>query len=227
MKRLLLIEDDEDFSRPLAIGLRKAGYIVDVNGSGESGLHYAESFDYDLLLLDLNLPDLDGITICKKLKANNPDLLIFIISARDAVNKRVEGLDSGADDYLTKPFHLDELLARIRALFRRKYLQGKNQIEAGNLRLDQVKREIYIQETFVQLTAKEYLILEYLLVNFGAIIKQEELILHTWGEEDALFYVSLRTHVYNIRKKLQAAGLRGVELANIVIQGYCIRSLPF
>jgi len=105
--RLLLIEDDEDFSRPLAIGLRKAGYIVDVNGSGESGLHYAESFDYDLLLLDLNLPDLDGITICKKLKANNPDLLIFIISARDAVNKRVEGLDSGADDYLTKPFHLD------------------------------------------------------------------------------------------------------------------------
>ena len=205
-----MIEDDE-ISPATCHWFEKSRLHRDVNGQGISCIMLKA--DYDLLLLDLNLPDLDGITICKKLKANNPDLLIFIISARDAVNKRVEGLDSGADDYLTKPFHLDELLARIRALFRRKYLQGKNQIEAGNLRLDQVKREIYIQETFVQLTAKEYLILEYLLVNFGAIIKQEELILHTWGEEDALFYVSLRTHVYNIRKK--PSWVCEVELANI------------
>ena len=224
--KLLLIEDDEDFSQPLAIGLRKAGYIVDVIVSGESGLYHAESFDYDLLLLDLNLPDLDGISICRKLKESKPDLLICIISARDAIYQRVEGLDTGADDYLTKPFHLDELLARIRALFRRKYHQGKNQIEAGNLRLDQITRKIFIQDEIVKLTAKEYIILEYLLVNFGAIINQGDLILHTWGDEDAIFSDSLRTHVYAIRKKLKAAGLEGVELANIVNQGYCIRILP-
>ena len=147
--KILLIEDDKDFSRPLAIGLRKSGYFVDIDESGESGLYQAENFDYDLVLIDLNLPDLDGISICRKLKEHSPEILICIISARDAINHRVEGLDAGADDYLVKPIHLQELLARIRALLRRKYLRGRTLIEIGGLRLDPAKREVLICDVLV------------------------------------------------------------------------------
>ena len=223
--KILLIEDDADFSRPLAIGLRKTGYFVDVYESGESGLYQAESFDYDLVLLDLNLPDLDGISICRRLKENAPDILICIISARDAINHRVEGLDTGADDYLVKPIHLEELLARIRALLRRKYLRGKTLIEIGDLKLDPVKRKVFVCDRLVRMTAKEYAILEYLATNQGMIINQGELIQHTWGDEEALFSNSLRTHIYVIRSKLKEAGLKDVELTNIVNQGYCLRIL--
>ncbi|MFZ3070519.1 MAG: response regulator transcription factor [Anaerolineaceae bacterium] len=221
--RILIIEDEEDFATPLARGLRLEGYCVDVVDNGESGLFQAINASYDLILLDINLPDLDGLTLCKQLRAIKPDILICIISARVKVHQRIDGLDTGADDYITKPIHFQELLARIRALLRRNVDSKKPVLALGKLRLDPRTHEVLVMDKLVPLTAKEYVILEYLLNHPGEVLSQGEIIEHTWGEDAALFSNSIRTHIYSIRKKLKAAGLDNVMISTAVNQGYFIK----
>lgn len=141
------------------------------------------------------------------------------------MNQRVDGLDTGADDYLTKPIHFQELLARIRALFRRRMEQGTPVLKLGKLKLDTRTHEVSVLERKVQLTAKEYVILEYLLHHPGKVMSQGEIINHTWADDQALFSNSIRTHIWSIRRKLNAAKLDDVEISTIVNQGYSIKKI--
>jgi DNA-binding response OmpR family regulator len=174
--RILIVDDEEDFSNSLSEGLRSEGYIVDIALNGENALFLHELYPYDLVLLDLNLPDIDGLFLCDKFRNINPNLLICILSARGEVFERIDGLDQGADDYLSKPIHFDELLARIRALCRRNVNVRGPLVEIGQLSIDTNLRMVYVGDLKIKFTAKEYQLLEYLTRNVGRMIPAEELI---------------------------------------------------
>jgi|LSQX01.2.fsa_nt_gb DNA-binding response OmpR family regulator len=223
--RLLLIEDDLIFSRALVKGLSKEGYIVDLAKNAKEGLFQSESYPYDLILLDLNLPDKDGLLLCKELKSMLPKTRIIITSARKEMEEVIIGLDAGADDYLTKPFHLKTLLARIRAVLRRGLDQTSAVLEYGNLKMNTSTRQTYVNDCFLNLTSKEYMILSYLLYHPEEIIDQTDLINQVWGEDDALFSNAIRTHICNLRMKLKEAGLKGVEIQTATNQGYSLNKI--
>lgn len=223
--RLLLIEDDLIFSRALVKGLSKEGYIVDLAKNAKEGLFQSESYQYDLILLDLNLPDKDGLSLCKELKSMLPKARIIITSARKELDEVIIGLDSGADDYLTKPFHLKTLLARIRAVLRRGLDQTSAVLEYGNLKMNTSTRQTYVDDCFLNLTSKEYMILSYLLYHPEEVIDQADLINQVWGEEEALFSNAIRTHICNLRVKLKDAGLKGVEIQTATNQGYSLNKI--
>lgn len=220
--RILLVDDEEDFANPLAEGLKREGYPVEIAPDSSEALFLFELYPYDLVLLDLNLPDRDGLLLCDEFRKINPDILICIISARGGISERIEGLDQGADDYLPKPIHFDELLAHVRALSRRNLNLRKPLIEFGQLVLDTNLQRVSVSGDEIKLTAKEYRLLEYLVRNIGRKVSPEELILHIWGEEDALFSNSVRTHICSLRKKLREAGVKTPMLLTTVNQGYSL-----
>jgi Response regulators consisting of a CheY-like receiver domain and a winged-helix DNA-binding domain len=220
--RILLVDDEEDFSDSLSEGLRNEGYVVDVALNGEEALFLYDLYPYDLILLDLNLPDTDGLILCDKFRSINPKALICILSARGEVFEKIEGLDQGADDYLSKPIHFDELLARIRALCRRNLNVRRPLVEVGQLSIDTNLRMVYIADSEIKLTAKEYSLLEYLTQNIGKVVAAEELILHIWGEQDALFSNSVRTQISYLRTKLRKAGVTNPVIVTTVNIGYTL-----
>jgi len=221
--RILLVDDEEDFSDSLSEGLRNEGYVVDIALNGEEALFLYDLYPYDLALLDLNLPDTDGLVLCENFRSKNPKVLICILSARGEVFERIDGLDQGADDYLSKPIHFDELLARIRALWRRNLNVRRPLVEVGQLSIDtNLRRVYYIADSEIKLTAKEYRLLEYLTQNVGRMIPAEELILHIWGEEDALFSNSVRTQISYLRTKLRKAGVTNPVIVTTVNIGYTL-----
>jgi DNA-binding response OmpR family regulator len=220
--RILLVDDEEDFSNPLAEGLKREEYPVEVAQDSSEALFLFELYPYDLVLLDLNLPDKDGLLLCDEFRKINPDILICIISARRGISERIEGLDQGADDYLPKPIHFDELLAHLRALSRRNLNLRKPLVELGQLVIDTNLQRVSVSGDEIKLTAKEYRLLEYLVRNIGRKVSPEELILHVWGEEDALFSNSVRTHICSLRKKLREAGVKTPTLLTTVNQGYSL-----
>lgn len=222
--RILIVEDELDLANALARGLRQQGYAVDIAEGGERGWELGEIYDYDLLILDLNLPDMDGLEVCRRLRASRPDLLILMLTARDRLTDKVAGLDLGADDYLTKPFHFEELVARIRALLRRDMRVREPVLRVGDLKLDPASRTAWIGRHRLDLTRKEFGILEYLMRHPGEVVSQEDLIEHVWDEDVNLFSGSVRVHIYSLRHKLGDDAKHPRYIETVVGGGY--RLLP-
>ncbi|MES2921417.1 MAG: response regulator transcription factor [Verrucomicrobiota bacterium] len=199
--RLLIIEDDQLLQRSLAAGLREENYAVDTADDGETGLFKASEFDYDCIVLDGMLPVFDGWEVLRRLRPlkSTP---VLMLTARDAVPDRIRGLDAGADDYLTKPFDSDELLARIRALIRRSSGQASNLIEVGTVVIDTAARSVSHHGQEISLTAREYALVEYLALHRGHVVSRSELYEHLFDEDDDTLSNLLDVHVSNIRKKL-------------------------
>ncbi|MCR4434161.1 MAG: response regulator transcription factor [Caldiserica bacterium] len=201
--RILIIEDEFDLAKALAKGLKNNGYAADIALLGEEALQKIEFNEYDLAVLDLNLPDIDGLELCKTLRAWRPKLLILILTCRKRLKDKVMGLDMGADDYLAKPFHFQELLARIRALLRRDLPTKEPILQVGDLKLDPSSRTVFKGNRRLELRNKEFCILEYLMRRAGEVISQEELLEHAWGEEELDFFTAnLRVHIHSLRKEL-------------------------
>ncbi len=218
--RILIVEDELDLVNALARGLRRQGYAVDIAEDGERGWELGEIYDYDLLILDLNLPDMDGLEVCRRLRASRPDLLILMLTARDQLTDKVTGLDLGADDYLTKPFHFEELVARIRALLRRDMRVREPVLRVGELKLDPASRTVWVGRQRLDLTRKEFGVLEYLMRHPGEVVSQEDLIEHVWDKQVDLFSNSLRVHIYSLRQKLGDDAEEPRYIETVVGKGY-------
>ena len=214
--RILLIEDEADLIASLARALREEGYAVDAATDGKVGLYKAESADYDAIVLDVMLPLLDGWEILQRLRQSKKTP-VLMLTARDAARDRVRGLDTGADDYLVKPFDLDELFARLRALIRRTAGQTRNIIEIGNVVMDTAARHVTLCGNPGALTAREYALVEFLALHRGETVTRSTLYEHLFDEDENTLSNLLDVHVSNLRKKLGAefiATRRG--------HGYCI-----
>lgn len=220
--RILLVEDEKDLLETLAESLRLSGYAVDTAEDGLAGEEMAFSESYDLIVLDVNLPKMDGFAVLEKIRSYNKLVNIIMLTARADVSDRVKGLDLGANDYLVKPFHLSELEARIRSLLRRKAIQEDSVISCGDFTFSLPDRTFSYKGTAIRLTVKETGILEYLLVHRGRFVSQEELIDHVWDGNVDSFSNSVRVHMSSLRKKIkEVAQTRLIE--NEVGRGYVIR----
>jgi two-component system OmpR family response regulator len=214
--RLLVVEDEPDLLNGLARALRKAGYAVDLAPDGEEGLYKAQQTDYDALVLDVMLPRLDGWEVLARLRKTRKTP-VLMLTARDATKDRVRGLDTGADDYLVKPFDVAELLARLRALIRRAAGQARAHLELGDVLIDTRARKVTRAGLPVTLTAREYAILEYLALHRGEVVTRTALYEHLFDETDDTLSNLIDVHVFNLRKKL------GHEfIATRRGQGYCV-----
>ena len=219
--RLLVVEDEQSLREDITKKLQHSGYEVDACGDGETASEYLAVEYYDLVLLDLNLPKIDGMTLLRNFRKENQETTVLILSARSEINDKVEGLDAGANDYMEKPFHLQELEARVRSLTRRKFVQKNVCLECGSLRFDTKERTAYAKDKPVALTRNEIGILEYLLLNQGRPVSQEELIEHVWDSSVDSFSGSIRVHMSSLRKKLKA-GLGYDPIVNKIGEGYKI-----
>ena len=220
--RLLIVEDEKNLCDTIAKNLYGAGYEVDTSYDGDDALDCILSEDYDLIVLDLNLPGTDGMDILKELRKKNEETKVIILPAKSQIADKVAGLDAGANDYLEKPFHLQELEARIRSLTRRKFVQKDVCLHCGEIKFDTKKREAYAKDKPVSLTRKENGILEYLLLNPGRPVSQEELMEHVWDASVDSFSGAIRVHMSSLRKKLKAE-LGYDPILNKVGEGYKIR----
>ncbi|MBU3093117.1 response regulator transcription factor [Clostridium sp. CF011] len=217
--RLLIIEDDKELSYVMKIGLEKNGFTADVANTGFEGEEKAFANSYDTILLDLNLPDKDGIEILSFLRENNIHTPIIIVSARDEVQQRALGLNSGADDYIIKPFDFVELEARIQAVVRRFYGRTKNEIDLGKIKVYPNTRKVFVGQFETVLSAKEFDILEYLASRSPDIVSSEDIVEHVYDEFYDPFSSVLRVHIANLRKKLTRKGGEGL-LITIKGKGY-------
>jgi two-component system OmpR family response regulator len=199
--RVLAVEDEPDLLGSLMKALREDGYAVDGAPDGEDGLYKAESYDYDAVVLDIMLPGIDGWEVLRRLRKTKKTP-VLMLTARDAVRDRVRGLDSGADDYLVKPFELPELLARLRALIRRAASKAQPQLEIGDVTIDTAARKVSRQGQEVILTAREYTLLEFLALHRGELVTRTMLYDHLFDENDDTLSNLLDVHVSNLRKKL-------------------------
>src|ERR687884_606429 len=203
--RVLVVEDDDEIAQVLQRSLRLEGYDVRIAGDGEAALDQAAGYNPDLVILDLGLPRLDGIEVAKRLRAAD-DVPILMLTARDAVESRVEGLDSGADDYLVKPFERQELLARLRALLRRRPPRGSASLVVGDLKLNPDTHEVWRGERSLDLTQREFELLEYLMRNERIVISRQRLLDEVWGYDPFSMTNTIEVFVSNLRRKLEAGG---------------------
>ena len=201
--RLLLIEDYPLLRKSLTRGFREAGFAVDATGDGEEGLLYARSGEYDLIVLDLMLPRLDGLTILRSLRDAGDRVHILIMTAKDAVDDRVKGLDLGADDYLVKPFAFKELLARVRALVRRKYDTKSSVINVGDLEVDTAARTVRRGGEDIEVTAREYGLLEFLAARAGQTVTREEVYKHIYDFDAEASSNVIDVYIAHLRRKLE------------------------
>lgn len=220
--RLLLVEDERSLREDITKKLRLSGYEVDTCEDGEEALEMLEVERYDLVLLDLNLPKIDGMTVLRMLRKSDLETCVLILSARSEIVDKVDGLDAGANDYLSKPFHLAELEARVRSLTRRQFIQRDVCLCCGRLSFDTKSRAATVDGQVLTLTRKECGVLEYLLLHQGRPISQEELIEHVWDGSVDCFSNSIRVHISALRKKLRAA-LGYDPICNRIGEGYEIK----
>jgi len=204
--RVLVVEDDEDIAQVLQRSLRMEGYEVRLAFDGEAGLSEAKDFLPDLVILDLGLPRLDGLEVARRLREGEDDVPILILTARDALESRVEGLDMGADDYLVKPFERQELLARLRALLRRRPPRGMAPLRVGDLVLNPDTHEVRRGERAIDLTQREFELLEYLMRNERLVISRQKLLDEVWGYDPFSITNTIEVFVSNLRRKLEAGG---------------------
>ncbi|MFG1496496.1 response regulator [Saccharospirillum sp. HFRX-1] len=214
--RLLLIEDDADLRDGVRTALKSEGYTLDCLGDGRQALHALRHEVFDLVLLDLGLPGLDGLTVLKTLRSESQQTPVLILTARDAVTDRIAGLDSGADDYLVKPFDITELKARIRALLRRSAGRADSSLTVGELRIEPQSQTVYFQDQAVSLTRREFALLHELANQPGHVFTRDHLQQLLYGWDDDVESNALEVHVHHLRKKLFPAlirTLRGVGYA--------------
>lgn len=216
---ILIVEDERALCDTIVRSLRRLAYSVDFCYNGNKALELIEVERYDLILLDLNLPGADGMTVLRTLRETDHETRVLILSARSEVTDKVDGLDAGANDYLAKPFHLAELEARIRSLTRRQFTQNDVVLSCGELAFDTKARTASASGQTLTLTRKETGILEYLLLNKGCPVSQEELIDHVWDNSVDNFSNSIRVHISSLRKKLRAA-LGYDPIRNRIGEGY-------
>jgi two-component system OmpR family response regulator len=199
--RVLVVEDEPELRRVLAQALREDGYAVDEAADGPDGLYKATAWTYDLVVLDLMLPGLDGFALLKRLRREK-HTPVLILTARDAITDRIRGLDVGADDYVVKPFVLAEVLARVRALIRRAAGRGDSKTSVGDVQIDTTGRKVTRAGEPVALTAREYAILELLVLHRGRVVTKTEIYEHIFDETDDTLSNLIEVHVSNLRKKL-------------------------
>ena len=220
---ILVVEDERALCDTIVRSLRRLAYSVDFCYNGNKALELIDVERYDLILLDLNLPGTDGMTVLRTLRETDHETRVLILSARSEVADKVEGLDAGANDYLAKPFHLAELEARIRSLTRRQFTQNDVVLSCGDLAFDTKARTASVAGQALTLTRKEIGILEYLLLNKGRPVSQEELIDHVWDNSVDNFSNSIRVHISSLRKKLRAA-LGYDPIRNRIGEGYVMEA---
>ena len=200
--RILLVEDDESLSGQIEQSLLDAGYAVDVTGDGEDGHFLGDSEPYDAVILDLGLPVMDGRSILRKWRADGREMPVMVLTARDSWTDKVEGLDAGADDYLTKPFIVEELLARLRALIRRAAGQASPEMECGPVMLDTRNGKVTVSGRSIKLTAQEFKLLSYLMHHPGKVVSRTELTEHIYDQDFDRDSNTIEVFVNRIRKKL-------------------------
>lgn len=215
--RILIVEDEPDLLGALARALREEGYAVDTAKDGEDGLYKAENYEYDAIVLDVMLPKIDGWEILGQLRKIKKTP-VLMLTARDQSRDRVRGLDTGADDYVVKPFDLPELFARLRALIRRSKNKSTNVVEIGAVKIDAAARNVFLKDNLVELTAREYSLVEFLALHRGEVVTRTQLYEHLFDENDDSFSNLLDVHVSNVRKKL-GAGFIATRRGH----GYCIQ----
>lgn len=221
--RILLVEDDDRIARPVAEDLRHQHYVVEIATDGIEGWDYVQAADYDLILLDLMLPRLDGISLCKRLRTSGYKGFVLMLTAKDTTSDKILGLDAGADDYLVKPFELEELEARVRALLRRPPELRQPVLSQGELSLDPAYHTVSYATQAIDLTPKEYLLLEYLLQNPGQVFTRTMLLDKLWELDRASGENTIKTHITNVRSKLKAAGCTEKMIETVYGVGYRMR----
>ena len=219
--RILITEDEKDLANAIARGLQKQGYATDIAYDGEEALFMLDVSDYDLVILDLNLPKVDGVEVCKRIRVSGSPVGVLMLTARSGLDDRIKGLEQGADDYLVKPFHFPELLARVRAILRRKGESRHIILRAGDLVIDPNTLKGYFRDSEIVFTVKEFSIMEYLMRNIGRIVSQEEILEHVWSEDANFFTQAIKVHINKIRKKLHAVGARDI-ISTVKGRGYVI-----
>jgi DNA-binding response OmpR family regulator len=210
--RILLVEDTKALARSIAQGLTEEGFSVDIAGDGEEGLHFATEVAYDAIVLDRMLPRLDGLSMLRQLRERGVSTPVLVLTALGELHDRVAGLDGGADDYLVKPFAFDELLARVRALLRRSRGQARNEVTVGRLRLDLAARVASVDGSTLDLTAREFALVELLALEPGRTFSRTAIAEKLYDEESDLDSNVIDVFVARVRKKLEAAGLRGADV---------------
>ncbi len=215
--RILVVEDDQDLNRQLVDALSEAGYAVDTAFDGEEGHFLGDTEPYDTIILDLGLPQMDGISVLEQWRREQRNMPVLILTARDRWSDKVAGMDAGADDYVAKPFHMEEVLARVRALLRRSAGHAKNEIEVGPLRLDAGSSRVTLEGTPVKLTAHEYRLLAYLMHHHGRVVSRTELIEHLYEQDFDRDSNTIEVFVGRLRKKIPADMIETVRGL-----GYCL-----
>ena len=201
--RVLVIEDEKQLLKIIGERLKEEGYATDLVRDGIEGLHFAESLDYDCIILDIMLPSMDGFSVLRKLRARKINTPILILTAKDTIKDKVSGLDLGADDYITKPFSFEELIARVRAMLRRKSGEKETVLFISDLTLDLVTREVFRGNHLIELTSKEFAILEYFLRNKGKVLTKSQIANHVWNYEFEYKSNIVEVYVRYLRKKLE------------------------
>ena len=220
--RILVVEDEKKIAEFIRRGLKEEGYAVDMAHDGEEGLFLAKTNDYDLVLLDLMLPKLDGLTLCKKLKAAKIKTPVIMLTAKNTVKEKVMGLDSGADDYLTKPFAFEELLARIRAMLRKKDARTPTKLKAADLELDLLTHKVIRGSREIELTTKEFSLLEYLMRNEGTIVTRTMISEHVWDIDFDTFTNVIDVYINYLRNKVDS-GSKKKLIHTVRGRGYILK----
>ncbi len=223
--RLLVIEDYRPLQQSLVKGLREAGFAVDTTGDGQEGLWYALSNDYDVIILDLMLPGIDGLEILKELRSKGRQSHVLILTAKDTLQDRITGLDQGGDDYLVKPFEFRELLARVRALVRRSYRKKNPQIEIKDLRIDLTTQRVWRGRKELDITPREYALLEYLAMRAGEPVSRTDIWEHVYEFKSAASSNVVDVYIGYLRKKIERPG-KPLLIHTIRGRGYLLGSQP-
>lgn len=225
LMRILLVEDDFRLAETLAEALTDQRYVVDVVSDGESGWEQVKVLNYDLMLLDLMLPELDGMSLCQRLRSHGYSMPVLMLTACDTVTDKINGLDAGADDYVVKPVDLGELFARVRALLRRGNSCSPPILEWGNLRLDPSTYEVSYADKTLHLTPKEYSLLELLLRSGRRVLSRSVIIENIWSLEAPPEEDTVKVHIRSLRQKLKAAGAPDNLIETVHSMGYRLRQL--
>jgi two-component system OmpR family response regulator len=216
--RVLVVEDDADLNRQISAALTDAGYVVDKAHDGEEGHYLGETSPYDAVILDLGLPVLDGVSVLEKWRRAGRKMPVLILTARDRWSDKVAGFDAGADDYVTKPFHMEEILARVRALVRRSAGQASSELTCGPVSLDTKGAKVNVNGMPVKLTSLEYRLLEYLMMHMGKVVSRTELVEHLYDQDFDRDSNTVEVFVGRLRKKL------GVDVLHTIRgMGYCVQ----
>lgn len=223
--RVLLVEDDPRLQQSLSTHLRAAGYVVDVSSDGIEGLYLGEEFPVDLAIIDLGLPELPGLDVIRQLRSKGKDFPILVLTARSEWQDKVAGLEAGADDYVTKPFHVEELMARISALMRRAGGHAQPQVELGPISIDLTGQRVFREEVEIELTTYEYKVLNYLIMHPGEVVTKTELSEHIYEEDADRDSNVIEVFIGRLRRKLDPDGTlnpietlrgRGYRLAHLL-----------